>query len=115
MAAFANRQRCMKSAGVTASLLLPVHGEKVPEGRMRGRADAYSYRSCRPLQPWLESPPDIHFEHHFASVTAGLANSLECIAGATNAPPAPFSRVLQAAVRDRFGIAEPPRVIHADA
>ena len=32
MAAFANRRRCRKSAGVAASLLLPVHGEKVPAG-----------------------------------------------------------------------------------
>ena len=32
IAAFANRQRCRESAGIAASPLLPVHGEKVPAG-----------------------------------------------------------------------------------
>ncbi|WP_292331482.1 hypothetical protein, partial [Mesorhizobium sp.] len=53
---------------------------------MRGSADADNCCSCAalavPFSLSYKTRPTSIFEHHFASVTAGLANSSECTAGA---------------------------------
>ncbi|TPN78419.1 hypothetical protein FJ987_17500 [Mesorhizobium sp. CU2] len=56
---FANRQRCKKSAEGATACLLPVHGEKVPEGRMRGGAN-FSNRgaACQTKSPHANTRGD---------------------------------------------------------